>query len=699
MFKKINIISVIVFILFYHSMALGCPPFPTALLTVDSNHVAVNVDITFDGSGSSDTDGPITKYEWDFNYNSSTFNCNYYETSDIHTDNTFDGITTHSFPAPGVYTVALRVTDDSTPAKYDIDTMTVSVGLVKVISGTQERFYSTISDAINAVSTLDGNEVVVYPGIFEESIIINKDITLRSQYNNDWGKITETVIESASDSNAITVTAAGSGCEIYGFTIKNGLRGIYSEGTSSEDISLILGNLIISDNDANTCNGGGIYFEYVDANINNSYIIENEAANGGGIYCENSDLNIANCVFWKNTAKAVSSYGGGLYFVDSDISIDRNTFSKNSSVEYGGAICSNYDSNSSVSVYNSIFWNNTANTTDYDIYNTGSSSISLNRCIISNYPTGSDLLRNSPNFKDEDDIFGSDMIAGTCDDGLRPLPETQAIDASYKTASTPTTDIAGIASIDSLCANTGSGSPDYIDIGAYEVPRIFFVDYNATGANDGNSWDDAYNYLRDALDDNRLTAGDWIFVSAGTYYPDADTTYPNGNDNIERRFDLVDGVYVFGGFTVSAGLHSRDWNSGVYSANFAILDGALNSSIKSKTVVRGADGARLDGFTITNGKNETSPGGGLITQDGDSMLVANCIFKNNRSKFCGGAVYALSDQYEDTVIFENCVFAGNTAWLNSTYSASSGGAVFNDGVKAVFSSCIFNGNAATDGGA
>ncbi|MCK4886132.1 MAG: right-handed parallel beta-helix repeat-containing protein [Planctomycetes bacterium] len=641
------------------------------------DHISSGDSINFDGSSSYYTAGTIVGYEWDFDYD--------YENFDVESSET---ATTEPFDTAGEYVVALRVITDDDPAKYDIDTITITVGDVKLITEANDTtWYDTITNALSAAS--DGNEIVVYPGTFEESITIDKDITLRSLYNTDWENVKETIIESSSDSNAVTVST-GTECQISGFTIKDGLRGIYCTDSNS----LTLSNLIITGNDANTVDGGGIYFERVDADIDNCYIIENEAANGGGIYCEDSDLELINCVFWENTAKAVSSCGGGLYFVDSDISIDRNTFSKNSSVEYGGAICSDYDSNT-VSVYNSIFWNNTANTTDYDIYNAGTSSISLNRCIISDYATGSNLLSSSPNFRDEDDIFGADSIAGTCDDGLRPLPETAAIDAAYKTTSTPTTDIAGNSSIDSFCTDTGTGTPDYIDIGAYEVPRIFFVDCNVTGGdNDGNTWDDAYNYLRDALDDNRLTAGDWIFVSEGTYCPDANATDPNGDNDPDKRFDLVDGVYVFGGFTESAGLHSRNWSSGVYSANLTILDGDLGDA-NSKTVVIGGDNARLDGFKVRNGINTSRPGGGLKILT-DDMVVANCVFKDNYSSYSGGAVYTTSYQYEETVIFENCVFSDNRAGMSST---GYGGAVYNDGVKAVFSNCVFSGNGAADGGA
>lgn len=75
---------------------------PTASLSVPGVAV-VNQPVTLDAGGSSDPDGSITKYEWDFNG-----------------DGTYDQTTTtstvsHSFSALGQVTVGVRVTDDGVP--------------------------------------------------------------------------------------------------------------------------------------------------------------------------------------------------------------------------------------------------------------------------------------------------------------------------------------------------------------------------------------------------------------------------------------------------------------------------------------------------------------------------------------------------------------------------------------------------------
>jgi hypothetical protein len=73
---------------------------PTASFTASPNPGYTERPISFDASGSSDTDGTVAKYEWDWE-----------------SDGTYDQTgtspsATHSYPFAGTYTVRLRVTDD-----------------------------------------------------------------------------------------------------------------------------------------------------------------------------------------------------------------------------------------------------------------------------------------------------------------------------------------------------------------------------------------------------------------------------------------------------------------------------------------------------------------------------------------------------------------------------------------------------------
>jgi len=58
---------------------------------------------------------------------------------------------------------------------------------------------------------------------------------------------------------------------------------------------------------------------------------------------------------------------------------------------------------------------------------------------------------------------------------------------------------------------------------------VIHVDANAPGANDGTSWEDAYNYMQDALvEANSLSPPVEIRVAGGTYKPDQGGGQPLG---------------------------------------------------------------------------------------------------------------------------------------------------------------------------
>ena len=90
---------------------------PTAAFSYTKNGTTVNVD----GSGSTDSDGTVTGYAWDFGEPSSG-------------TNTASGKTaSHQYAAPGTYTVSLTVTDDQN-ATSTTTTQDVTVSAVTYIA-------------------------------------------------------------------------------------------------------------------------------------------------------------------------------------------------------------------------------------------------------------------------------------------------------------------------------------------------------------------------------------------------------------------------------------------------------------------------------------------------------------------------------------------------------------------------------------
>ena len=98
--------------------------------------------------------------------------------------------------------------------------------------------------------------------------------------------------------------------------------------------------------------------------------------------------------------------------------------------------------------------------------------------------------------------------------------------------------------------------------------RVIYVAQNATGANDGTSWGDAYRDLQPALDDVRAggDADAEIWIAAGTYKPD------RGTGDQGSAFELFGTIALYGGF--AGGEERREERDP--DANLTILSGDLN---------------------------------------------------------------------------------------------------------------------------
>ena len=86
------------------------------------------------------------------------------------------------------------------------------------------------------------------------------------------------------------------------------------------------------------------------------------------------------------------------------------------------------------------------------------------------------------------------------------------------------------------------------------APVTYYVNDDATGAEHGTSWQDAFTDLQSAL--AVAVAGDQIWVAAGTYKPSL--SIDGSADARTASFSLKSGVALYGGF---AGVENN-WRRG-----------------------------------------------------------------------------------------------------------------------------------------
>jgi len=206
-----------------------------------------------------------------------------------------------------------------------------------------------------------------------------------------------------------------------------------------------------------------------------------------------------------------------------------------------------------------------------------------------------------------------------------------------------------------------------------------FVKQDATGANDGTSWINAFTDLQDALDDS--SPGEQIWIATGTYTPDGPT--PDSS-----HFIMVTLAEIYGGFAgTESSLVERDWQNnqtilsgdvnhddvgGDFFTNridnahhILILDvGSGESVVDGLTFIGGT--TRLDSYAPVasdlNGYDRWS--GGALYIRNTSAKVRNCTFQDNNG-FNGSGLFARDDSsISNSLEIENSTFELNSV-LNS----------------------------------
>lgn len=223
-----------------------------------------------------------------------------------------------------------------------------------------------------------------------------------------------------------------------------------------------------------------------------------------------------------------------------------------------------------------------------------------------------------------------------------------------------------------------------------------FVKWDATGANNGTSWANAYTDLQMALD----STFEEIWVAAGTYYPQSDTSgnYTPSDPRTKTFHDRAKFLRrVYGGFAGSENsLAERNFNN-----NHTIINGDIGTpsdtsdNVYHLYVINRQSGKSFDHISFINGNasgvGSAQMSGGAIYADSSFISFTHCEFRDNHAVLGGGAIFA-SQCYAYRLI--DCVGINNFCYGNGGLSYSEFSEVLFDGSHFTSNTANRNGGAA-----
>lgn len=183
--------------------------------------------------------------------------------------------------------------------------------------------------------------------------------------------------------------------------------------------------------------------------------------------------------------------------------------------------------------------------------------------------------------------------------------------------------------------------------------KIIYVNQRTLGANNGESWEDAYQDLQSAL--REASYGDEIWVALGIYKPDS-------GSNRAISFVVPNGIKLYGGFVANERtLEERSNGYSILSGDVGEKKIVTDNSELILSLDRVDSTTIVDGFMIEYGYNLSNnigiQGGstaGLKVSSSQNPIIINCIIKNNFSHSGGGMVILESD-----AIVQNCIIENN----------------------------------------
>ncbi|MCF7793850.1 MAG: T9SS type A sorting domain-containing protein [Candidatus Cloacimonetes bacterium] len=457
--------------------------------------------------------------------------------------------------------------------------------------------------------------------------------------------------------------------------------------------------------------GGAFYISYASPVLNNCIFTDNVSSGDGGAFSTHSSSpTLTNALFSSNTA---GNNGGAIIFYSNSVqynaTLNNVTVSDNQASANGGGIrFASNNAASTLNLNNSIIWGNTATTSGNELSLISTGNTTLNYSCYKNETNDVVVSNGTLTATNNNTTFNPGFVDPVSDDfrirGFSPCKDNGS--NGYNALASD------IREEDRIQNTT-------IDMGAYEwtegtdplnnAENVLYVSVDASGADNGSSWVDAFTSLQSALDVG--TSGVEIWVAKGTYKPSYDYGLLGGPHIY--HFRLIEGVEIYGGFAGSETAVSQRTNFGLGEANETILSGDLSGDDDFDINTGGYQGTTgmdncahvlyhpdglnltstsiLDGFTITggnaNGPDTHIKAGGLYLYS-SSPTIQNVIFKSNQAIELGGAAYI----YNSTSEFSDVSFVENI-------SAGGGGLYVSTG-SPVFTNAVFTGNVSSaDGGA
>ena len=187
--------------------------------------------------------------------------------------------------------------------------------------GTPDAPYAAIQDALASPATLDGDTILVAPGVYEELVdFLGKEVVLESTGGAARTTIDASVQFSLDQSAVAFRNGEGPGAVLSGFTIRG--------GQGSEVSEPVFGVLFFA--------GGGILTLGSAPTIRDCVLVDNHAQVGGGLYGDDSRATLERCVFEDNTT---TLFGAGLHLHASDVRlVDVELRGNTAQAQNGGGI-------------------------------------------------------------------------------------------------------------------------------------------------------------------------------------------------------------------------------------------------------------------------------------------------------------------------------------------------------------------------